>query len=121
MANPLHLLKCVAKAAGNAFGAGFAGDVVFELLPELANDAVKWWRTDRNAEQRRQDLAAVAVATPHQVKEEVQAIVAEEVPFLYIMYWDWYNLFRKRVKGLPESALAGDNIYAMAYQFWIEE
>jgi peptide/nickel transport system substrate-binding protein len=53
--------------------------------------------------------------------KEIQAIVAEEVPFLFMMFWDWYNLFRSRVKGLPESALAGDPIYAKAYQFWIEE
>jgi peptide/nickel transport system substrate-binding protein len=53
--------------------------------------------------------------------KEIQEIVAEEVPFLFIMYWDWYNLFRNRVKGLPESALNGDPIYAKAYQFWVEE
>jgi peptide/nickel transport system substrate-binding protein len=53
--------------------------------------------------------------------QEIQAIVAEEVPFLFMMFWDWYNLFRNRVKGLPESALTGDPIYAKAYQFWIEE
>jgi len=53
--------------------------------------------------------------------KEIQAIVADEVPFLFMMFWDWYNLFRSRVKGLPESALAGDPIYAKAYQFWIEE
>jgi peptide/nickel transport system substrate-binding protein len=53
--------------------------------------------------------------------QEIQAIVAEEVPFLFMMYWDLYNLFRNRVKGLPESALSGDPIYAKAYQFWIEE
>lgn len=53
--------------------------------------------------------------------KEIQEIVAEEVPFLFIMYWDWYNLFRHRVQGLPESALNGDPIYAKAYQFWVEE
>jgi peptide/nickel transport system substrate-binding protein len=53
--------------------------------------------------------------------KEIQEIVAEEVPFLFMMFWDWYNLFRNRVKGLPESALVGDPIYVKAYQFWIEE
>jgi ABC-type transport system substrate-binding protein len=53
--------------------------------------------------------------------KEIQAIVAEEVPFLFMMHWDWYNLFRNRVKGLPESARDGGLIYAKAYQFWIEE
>jgi peptide/nickel transport system substrate-binding protein len=53
--------------------------------------------------------------------KEIQEIVAEEVPFLFMMHWDWYNLFRNRVKGLPESARDGGLLYAKAYQFWVEE
>ncbi|MDP9359543.1 MAG: ABC transporter substrate-binding protein [Chloroflexota bacterium] len=53
--------------------------------------------------------------------KEVQAIVADEVPFLYMMFWDLFNFFTKRIKGLPESALTVDPIYAKAYQFWIDE
>jgi peptide/nickel transport system substrate-binding protein len=53
--------------------------------------------------------------------KEVQTIVADEVPFLYIMYPNWYNHFNKRVKGLPESATSGDDIYSKAYQWWIDE
>ncbi len=52
---------------------------------------------------------------------EIQEIVADEVPFLFMMFWDWYNIFRGRVKGLPESAQTGDFIYLKAYQFWLEE
>jgi serine/threonine protein kinase len=77
MANPLNLLRCIGKAAANFFGGGIAGDVVFDVLPDLANDAWKWWHKDRDADQRRQDLAAVAQATPAQVNAEVQAIVQE--------------------------------------------
>jgi peptide/nickel transport system substrate-binding protein len=53
--------------------------------------------------------------------KEIQSIVADEVPFIFMMYWNWYNHFNKRVKGLPESATVGDNIYAKAYTFWIDE
>lgn len=53
--------------------------------------------------------------------KEVQAIVADEVPFIFMMFWNWYNHFNKRIKGLPESATSGDNIYLKAYQFWIDE
>jgi len=53
--------------------------------------------------------------------KEIQAIVADEVPFIYMMYWSWYNHFNKRVKGLPETATSGDQIYVKAYQFWIDE
>lgn len=55
------------------------------------------------------------------IYHEIQEIIAEEVPFLFISYWDWYNIFSSKVKGLPESALVGDQIYAKAYQWWIEE
>jgi peptide/nickel transport system substrate-binding protein len=56
-----------------------------------------------------------------QYYEEIQEIVAEEVPFLFMMFWDLFNHFNERVKGLPDSALTADPIYSKAYQFYIEE
>jgi peptide/nickel transport system substrate-binding protein len=53
--------------------------------------------------------------------KEIQQIVADEVPFLFMMYWNWYNLFNKRVKGLPPSAQVGDQLYIKAYQYWLDE
>lgn len=53
--------------------------------------------------------------------KEVQAIVADEVPFIFMMFWNWYNHFNKRIKGLPETVTVGDQIYVKAYQFWIDE
>jgi peptide/nickel transport system substrate-binding protein len=50
---------------------------------------------------------------------EIQKIVAEEVPFLYVMYWHWYTIFTKRIKGLPKTALNGPQLYRKAYQWWI--
>jgi peptide/nickel transport system substrate-binding protein len=52
---------------------------------------------------------------------ELQEIVTEEVPFLYMMYWDWFNIFSSRIKGLPEQALSGSNLYRKAHEWWIEE
>lgn len=52
---------------------------------------------------------------------EIQKIVAEEVPFLFVMYWDWYNVISSRVKGVPESALYGPDLYRKIYEWWIEE
>jgi peptide/nickel transport system substrate-binding protein len=66
-------------------------------------------------------LQETDLAKRPQYYKEIQEIVAEEVPFLFMMHWDWYNLFRNRVKGLPESALEGSNIYLKANEFWIEE
>jgi peptide/nickel transport system substrate-binding protein len=53
--------------------------------------------------------------------DEIQAIVAEEVPFLFIKYWDWFNIFTPRVKGLPESILAGNTIYRYSYKWWLDD
>jgi peptide/nickel transport system substrate-binding protein len=50
---------------------------------------------------------------------EIQKIVAEDVPFLYIMYWNWYTIFTKRIKGLPKAAFNGPQLYRKAYQWWI--
>src|SRR5262245_7412621 len=77
MANPFLLLRCVGKAAANFFGGGIAGDVLFEVLPDVAGEAWKWWHGQRDAGQRREDLAAVALATPAEVKGQVAAIVLE--------------------------------------------
>lgn len=54
------------------------------------------------------------------IYSQVQKIVADEVPFLYICYWDWFNIFNARIKGLPQEAKSGDNIYRTAWQWWIE-
>ncbi|SRR5579884_58848 len=53
------------------------------------------------------------------IYSEIQKIVAEDVPFLYIMYWNWYTIFTKRIKGLPKSAFNGPQLYRKAYQWWI--
>jgi peptide/nickel transport system substrate-binding protein len=54
-----------------------------------------------------------------QIYSEIQKIVAEEVPFLYMMYWDWYNVFSKRIKGLPNTAFNGPQLYRKANEWWI--
>ncbi len=73
----LFLLKLIGKGVGNAFGAGLAGDLLFEALPEVAADVWRWWTTERTPEQRRADLAALAEASPAEVREQVNDIVLE--------------------------------------------
>jgi peptide/nickel transport system substrate-binding protein len=52
----------------------------------------------------------------------MQQIFAEDVPVLYIQFWDWFTFFTPRVKGVPvEDALSGSQMYNMAHTFWIEE
>jgi len=56
-----------------------------------------------------------------EIYSEIQKLVAEDVPFLYIKFWDWYNFFSPRVQGLPDEVLAGSQIYNMIYQMWLED
>lgn len=60
-------------------------------------------------------------AKRRQIYRDIQKIVAEDVPFLYIAYWDWFNIFSPRIKGLPESAQNGDMLYRTAYKWWIDK
>ncbi|MDQ4044574.1 MAG: ABC transporter substrate-binding protein, partial [Chloroflexota bacterium] len=56
-----------------------------------------------------------------EIYKEIQAIVAEEVPFLYILYFNDYAFYHNSVKGLPESILSSEGIYPFAFQLWLEE
>ena len=53
--------------------------------------------------------------------KRIQEIVAEEVPFLFLLNLQNISFFNKRVKGLPEEVLVSDNLYPKAYQFWIDD
>ena len=60
-------------------------------------------------------------AKRREIYNEVQRIFTEDVPILYIQYWDWFTFFSPRVKGLPEEILNGTQIYNAANTFWIDE
>lgn len=53
--------------------------------------------------------------------KRIQAIIAEEVPFLFLLNLMTTAFYNKRVKGLPETVLVTDNVYPKAYQYWIDE
>jgi len=69
--------------------------------------------------------AGLAEPDPEKRKEhytKVQQIFCEDVPILYIQFWDWFNFFSQRVKGLPDGEiLAGSQLYNLANVLWIEE
>ncbi|MBI4277183.1 MAG: ABC transporter substrate-binding protein [Armatimonadetes bacterium] len=66
-------------------------------------------------------LREVDPAKRKRVYNEVQDLFAEDVPFLYMMYWHWFDIFSRRIKGLPTSALWGATpLYRTAYRWWIE-
>lgn len=53
--------------------------------------------------------------------KRIQEIVAEEVPFLFLLNLQTMAFYNKRIKGLPETVLVTDNVYPKAYQYWIDE
>ncbi|MBA2454848.1 MAG: ABC transporter substrate-binding protein, partial [Chloroflexia bacterium] len=79
------------------------------------------WENARVDELLDLGLAEIDPEGRKEIYGEIQQIVAEEVPFLFIKYWDWFTIFNPRVKGLPEEPLSADPIYQLASGFWIEE
>ncbi|MGQ0572187.1 MAG: ABC transporter substrate-binding protein [Armatimonadota bacterium] len=67
-----------------------------------------------------QGLRETDVKKRQKIYQEVQKIFVEDVPVLYIMYWDWFNIFSKRVKGLPAKPETNFALYRNAYKWWIE-
>jgi peptide/nickel transport system substrate-binding protein len=53
--------------------------------------------------------------------KEIQAIVAEEVPFIYLLVFTGFAFYNTSIKGLPESVLQSDNIYPWVFKLWKEE
>jgi peptide/nickel transport system substrate-binding protein len=62
-----------------------------------------------------QGIAEVDPAKRQAIYHEIQKLVADEVPMLYTMYWDWFSIHTKRVQGLPEKVLNGTQLYFKAY------
>ena len=56
-----------------------------------------------------------------EIYSQVQKIVARDVPFLYVKFWDWFNIFSPRVKGLPENPLVAGNQYQFLHEAWLDE
>src|SRR5262245_9481117 len=77
MQTPFVLLRHIGKALLNAVGGGALGEVLVEVLPDLAKDVWDWWSRDRNAEQRRAELQALAQAAAPELAREVARAVQE--------------------------------------------
>ena len=54
---------------------------------------------------------------------EIQQIVSEEVPFLYLQFDTWFDVFSDAVTGLPdpESTINGNRLMIQAWRFGLSE
>src|SRR5262249_28749140 len=76
----------------------------------------------KNAEADRLIGAGRAETDPlkrNQIYRDLQKLVAEEVPFLFLMYWETVLLFSTRLKGMPERAANPHRLYADVRNYWI--
>jgi peptide/nickel transport system substrate-binding protein len=53
--------------------------------------------------------------------KEIQSIVADEVPFVFLLVFTGFAFYNKSIKGLPESVLQSDNIYPWVFKLWKQE
>ena len=56
-----------------------------------------------------------------EIYKRIQEIIADEVPFLFLLNLQNITFYANRVKGLPDEVLQADNLYPKLYQFWIQE
>ena len=54
------------------------------------------------------------------IYQEIQQIVSDEVPFLYIAFLQGLTHFSNRVQGLPEEVLGIDELYKKAYTWGLD-
>jgi hypothetical protein len=78
MRTPLALLKYIGRALLNAVGGQLIGDAldfILDVLPEMAHDVQEWWGRDRDADQRRAEIEALARVHAAQLQRAVAAAV----------------------------------------------
>lgn len=89
----------------------------------LRSDARNNWSLYQNPEMDElldQGLIETDPEARKEIYSQVQKIVADDVPFLFVKYWDWFNIFTPRVKGLPEDVLAS-NTYMWLETVWLDD
>jgi formylglycine-generating enzyme required for sulfatase activity len=78
MHSPLAFLRGAAKAALNFAGFGVAGEVVVEILPEVAQDMWRWWGKGRKREELQAEVQALAQLGDGQARALAEQVAAEE-------------------------------------------
>lgn len=56
-----------------------------------------------------------------EIYQRIQEIVAEEVPFLYMLHLQGYTFYANAIQGVPEEALSTDALYHKIWELWRED
>src|SRR6185437_3406812 len=106
MRTPVVLLKYLAKALATALPGGpIVVDLVVDVLPEACKDAWDWWSKDRNPDERKADVEAVAQAGAEQIKQEVAEFVLEFASDKPTESQEMISLFLTKVPGELRKSL----------------
>jgi peptide/nickel transport system substrate-binding protein len=93
-------------------------------LHSTARNNWNLWQNERVDELLAEGLRTVEEADRVPIYHEIQEIVAEEAPMMFMMYWDWFQHWSNRIKGLPDPddlLQTGSNLLLYIRDFWIEE
>ncbi len=92
------------------------------LMCEGLNNRSKW--CNKEAERLLEEGARVVKPEKRrEIYSDLQKLVAEEVPFLFVSFWDTVSLFNTRIKGLPPTPVANPTAlyWTNCHKYWIEE
>src|SRR5215510_8546186 len=78
MSASVTLLRFVARSLLNAVSGGLAGDLVCDVLPEVAQKTWGNWSKEKNEAQRQAEVATLAQASDDEVRRLVRQAVDEE-------------------------------------------
>lgn len=56
-----------------------------------------------------------------EIYQRIQQIVADEVPFLYMLHLQGYTFYANAIQGVPDTALSTDALYHKVWQMWRAE
>jgi len=100
---------------------GSGGDPNAQALYKGNTNA--WSRWDNPDAQKLLEAGAAELDSEKRKKiySDLQKLVAQEVPFLYVMYWETILFFNKRIKGMPDKATNPYWLYQDFAKYWIEE
>jgi peptide/nickel transport system substrate-binding protein len=100
------------------------GDVDPDAFGTLRSDGAQNWSQYKNPKiDELLDKGRVEVDSEKRkaLYGEIQKIVADDVPFIFIQFPESLNVFNKRVKGLPTTALAVLPFYRNTHKWYIDE
>ena len=78
MKTPSALLKFIAKAVLNVAGGGFLGDLIVDILPDVAEDVWKWWNKGRTPAALDREVATLAQTPAAELRQQAEQIAAKE-------------------------------------------